>query len=278
MLRDLWTARKGLVVGVAVAVAVVLVALVVIAAVPGARGASRTVSRAAPTAGASGVLPSSATPGVPSTNPAPPTSGAAFSAVPSPQTGYPTGRWATVPTIAPAVSGRYPAITGDALHQQDLFAAAFGTTLFTRDYAASTRDQLVAWAQACSAPLTIQQVPLSAADRAKILVQSLTLSSWDPGQMEPVVPDAATWASLAAAGAHTTVSNVQVQPVSPAAFPPANTTFTRPTFDRLFAATVTLHTASGVQVQSVALEIVMTAADGRFGASEVQHFVNKPQG
>src|SRR4051812_47203148 len=53
--------------------------------------------------------------------------------------------WDAIRPVVPAVSVAYPAIPAAASSDPDAFIRAFVTTLFTRDYARSTRAQLVAW-------------------------------------------------------------------------------------------------------------------------------------
>jgi hypothetical protein len=191
--------------------------------------------------------------------------------------GYDRGPWDDAPTVTPNVSALYPAIPAAARTQPDVFAEAFGTELLTRDYHRSGREELLAWAQASSAPLTIVQVPLSAPDRANTLVTSLTTEGWDAGEVGTPVPAAGQWLALGAQQAHTTVSGAKVETVPD--FPPPDTTFSEPTLDRLYTAVVTVHTiVSGKPAAtrvSVAFEVVMTEHDGHFGAAEVQHYVVK---
>lgn len=254
MWRDLWTYRKRTVVIAASVLVAMLAVAVVLAMALGDKGGrpSGMTTPSSSVAGASG-------------NPSPAAS----------VTGYNHTPWNAVPAQKPAASTPYPAISAEYRTQPDLSARAFGTELLTRDYHHSHREQLLAWAQAASAPLMIVQVPLSAADRAKALVTSLTTEGWDSGEVGTPVPSQGQWLALGANQAYTTVSGVKVQTVPN--FPPASTTFTELTLDRLYTATVTLHMmASGkpvVKQTSVAFEIVMTDHPGRFGAAEVQHYV-----
>lgn len=256
MWRDLWTYRKKAVVGAAL----VLTALLAVAAV------------LATTSGGVGGRPSSlATPSSPVIARTSSPSASAASA-----TGYDRTPWSAAPTVTPSPSAPYPALTAEERTQPDLFVQAFGTELLTRDYRTSTRDELLAWAQSASAPVTIQQVPLSDADRRKALIVSLTNPAWDNTPTSIVAP-LGQWLSLRAQQGYTTVSGVKVETVPD--FPPADTTFSEPTLDRLYTATVTLHTAvSGKPVMtraSIAFEVVITDHLGTFGACETQHYVSK---
>ncbi|MGH3264635.1 MAG: hypothetical protein ACRDNS_21880 [Trebonia sp.] len=254
MWRDLWTYRKRAVVLAASVLVAMLAVAVVLAIALGGKG-GRPSARATPSSSVTGA----------SGNPSPAASA----------TGYNHTPWNAVPSQQPATSTPYPAIKAEYRTQPDLFARAFGTELLTREYHHSHREQLLAWTQASSAPLTIVQVPLSDADRAKALLTSLTTEGWDTGEIGTPVPAEGQWLALGANQAYTTVSGVKVQTVPN--FPPADTTFTEPTLDRLYTATVTLHTmVSGKPVvtrTSVAFEVVMTDHLGRFGAAEVQHYV-----
>lgn len=290
MFRDLWLYRRGVVIVVAV-LAVFVVAGLVVALVfgPGRVGAPDP-SDAPPAAGPTAAAGEVSTSGSDATGPsrAAGSSGAgeyagqeqggfaAGAEVPpiDGSGGYPAGQWDMLPAAPEAsVSPSYPALTDAARSQQDLFAREFFTTLFTRDYAASSRGELLAWAQAMGAPMTIEQVPLSEDARLKVLSQSLTMANFDSEQTASVVPDAVAWAQLAAAGASTSVSDVRVEAVPASQFPPPNTTFTLPTFDRLVTGTVTTHTQAGDVATSVALEILMSLDKGQLGAAQVQHFI-----
>lgn len=260
MWRDLWAYRKRTVLGAAGVLAGLLAVAVIAAVVSGGSG-GHPDARATPS---------------------PPTASAATrgpsGAVPGPRaSGYDRAAWSAAPSVAAATSTAYPSIPAADRTQPDVFAAAFARELLTRDYRHTTRDQLLAWAQACSAPLTIVQVPMTPTDRATTLVTSLVTPGWDTGESGTPVETAAAWLAARSRQAHTSVSDVRVQSVPD--FPPSKTSFTQATFDRLVTATVTLHsTVSGKPVitrQSVAFEVVMTERAGRLGASEVQHWVTR---
>lgn len=258
MWRDLWTYRRKAVIGAASVLVALLAVAVILAVVAGGSGGYRT-ARATPSQ-----------PGAPTDHP-----GAAAST--EGVTGYDHSPWDSAPSPRAAVSEPYPAINGADRTQPDLFARAFGTESLTRDYRNSTRAQLLAWAQASSAPLTIMQVPLTDADRCKALVTSLVTPGWDTGEVGTPVPSQGEWLALRSRQAYTTVTNVAVSAVGD--FPPERTTFTEPTLDRLVTATVALHSmVSGkpvVQQFSVAFEVVMTQHDGRYGAAEVQRWIRR---
>ena len=254
MWRDLWTYRKRAVLVTACAL-VALLAVAVTLALGGSGG--RRGARATPS---------------------PPTAEAGDPTPPARQvSSYDHQPWEAAPSAKPAASAPYPAIAAQARTQPDLFARAFGTELLTCDYRHASRAQLLAWAQASSAPLTIVQVPLSDADRRKALVTSLVTPGWDTGEVGTPVESQGSWLAMRARQAYTTVTGVKVSTVPD--FPPAATSFTEPTLDRLYTATVSLHTmAAGkpvVQRSSVAFEIVMTEHLGRLGAAEVQHWTVK---
>ncbi len=256
MWRDLWAYRRRVLVAAAGMVAGLLAVAVVLAAMSGAGGRHRAAA-----------APSASTP----------LSGPAAAGSPA-VPGYDHGPWDAVPAVPAGTSRAFPPIPAADRGQPDLFVAAFGTELLSRDYRHATRDQLLAWVVSESAPLSIVQVPLSPADRGKALLVSLTSPAWDDTG-ETLVPNASDWAGLAGQDAYTVVSNVKVAEVP--GFPPAGTTFIDPlTLDRLFSATVTLHAVFGdrpiTSSQSVAFEVVVgtSAHHGRvFGAAMTQHYV-----
>lgn len=260
MLRDLWAYRRRAVAIAALVLAALLAVAVIVAATLGTGGRHRAAT------------PSfSLAPSVPPRT----------SATPGPSaSGYDHGPWDAVPAAAPRTSEAFPPIPQKDRTQPDLFVQAFGTELLTRDYRRATREELLSWAASESAPLSITQVPLTAADRAKALLVSLTSPAWDDAA-STLVPTASDWASLAAEDAYTRVGHVRVEDVPD--FPPAGTTLTDPlTLDRLFTATVTLHTKfagrSITSRSSVAFEVVLgtSAHHGRvFGAAMTQHYVVK---
>lgn len=264
MWRDLWAYRKRTVLGAAGVLAGLLAVAVIAAAVSGGSGGhpDARATPSPPTRAGTGERPAASVP--PSAS--------------SPrESGYDRAAWSAAPSVTPATSTAYPSIPAADRTQPDVFATAFARELLTRDYRHTTRDQLLAWAQACSAPMTIVQVPMTPTDRATTLVTSLVTPGWDTGESGTPVGTSAAWLAARSRQAHTSVSDVRVQSVPD--FPPPKTTFTQATFDRLVTATVTLHsTVTGKPVatrQSVAFEVVMTDQAGRLGASEVQHWVTR---
>lgn len=216
MWRDLWVYRRRAVTIAVVVLAAMLALAVIVAATLGTGGRHRA-----------------ATPSL-----TPPQVSSHVDTMPAPSaSAYDHGPWDAVQPVAPDTSKAYPQIPGKARTQPDLFVQAFGTELLTRDYRHSTRDELLSWAASESASLSIEQVPLTAADRAKALLVSLTSTAWD-NDATTLVPSASDWTSLAAEDARSAVTNVRVEDVPD--FPPAATTFSDPlTLDRLFTATVT---------------------------------------
>lgn len=260
MWRDLWTYRRRTVLGASGVLAGLLAVAVIAAAVSGGSG-GHPDARATPSSPT--VSAETHRPGITASAPQ--------------ASGYDRAAWSAAPAVTPSASTAYPAIPDVDRTQPDVFAAAFARELLTRDYRHTTRDQLLAWAQASSAPLTIVQVPMTPADRATTLVTSLVTPGWDAGESGTPVGTVGAWLAAHARQARTTVSGVRAQAVPD--FPPPKTTFTQVTFDRLVTATVTLHTmVSGKPIdtrQSVAFEVVMTDQAGRLGASEVQHWASR---
>jgi hypothetical protein len=131
---------------------------------------------------------------------------------PSPPNATPTARasdvqfWNAVPAVRPATSAAYPAVSGAATRDPSLFARAFATELFTRDYAVD-RGQLLAWAQYEDAPLRAPNYPPPV--WTKVLVDSLTDMTWDDALDTPV-PAEGPWLALRSEHATQSVRDVQV--------------------------------------------------------------------
>ena len=104
---------------------------------------------------------------------------------------------------APADSTGYPAVPVGDRTDPAAYATAFVTELLDRDYRRQSRIQLLAWAQAESAPNTLPGVPANLASRS--LVESLAA----PGAASSPVPSRAQWASLAASSASQSVAGLQ---------------------------------------------------------------------
>ena len=106
---------------------------------------------------------------------------------------------------APADSAAYPAVPVVDRNDPAAYATAFITELVDRDYRRQSRIQLLAWAQAESAPNTLPGVPASLASRS--LVMSLTASE----AASSPVPSSARWASLAASSTSQSVAGLQTR-------------------------------------------------------------------
>jgi hypothetical protein len=117
--------------------------------------------------------------------------------------------WDAIPPVTPAASAPYPAIAAAARRDPDAYARAFATELFTRDYRASTRDQLIGWAQYEDAPLQSPNYPR--ADWTKVLVNSLTDLTWDTATDTPI-PAEGPWLAQRSAQARDAVSDMKVSP------------------------------------------------------------------
>lgn len=168
--------RATLILGVLLAA---LIALVLAAA---------TVLRAsggAPDAGAAGRESH-----VPSAAPTPSTERASQGGAPATDVAY----WNGLASVEPATTPAYPPIPAAAQSDPGAYSKAFATELFTRDYARSSRAQLIAWAQYEDAPLRSANYPR--ADWSKVLVDSLTDLTWDRATQTPI-PAAGPWAVLA---------------------------------------------------------------------------------
>jgi hypothetical protein len=114
-----------------------------------------------------------------------------------------------VAAVQPATTPQYPAVSGQARQQPDLYAAAFASELLTQDYRTSSRDELLAWVQSESAqstdPLVVGLTPAEL--RPKMAIASVQDGVNGPGP----VPSQSEWAKLASRQGHT---SVQIQHVS----------------------------------------------------------------
>ena len=114
-----------------------------------------------------------------------------------------------VAAVEPAPSPQYPAVSGQARQQPDLYAAAFVAELLTQDYRTSGREELQAWVQSESAqstdPLVVGLTP--AGLRSRMAVASVQDGVNGPGP----VPSQSDWAKLGSRQGHT---SVQIQHVS----------------------------------------------------------------
>jgi len=111
--------------------------------------------------------------------------------------------------LPPATSTQYPGLSDVDRLQPDLFARAFFTELFTRDYAGSSRGNLLSWVQANTG---IDQAKVSTLLPADLLMRTSTASLTD---RFPVVPDTAGWQSLAAFHGTSTVVPATVRDSTP---------------------------------------------------------------
>jgi len=118
-------------------------------------------------------------------------------------------RMRAVAAVQPATSLQYPAVSGRARQQPDLYAAAFVRELLTQDYRTSSRDELLAWVQSESAqstdPLVVGLTP------AGLRGQMAVASVQDGVNGLAPVPSQSDWAKLADRQGHT---SVQIQHVS----------------------------------------------------------------
>ena len=111
--------------------------------------------------------------------------------------------------VEPATSPQYPAVSGQARQQPDLYAAAFAGELLTQDYRTSSRQELLAWVQSESAqstdPLVVGLTPVDLRSRMAVASVQDGINGLAP------VPSQSDWAKLAGRHGHTTV---QIQHVS----------------------------------------------------------------
>ena len=118
-------------------------------------------------------------------------------------------RMRAVAAVQPATTAQYPAVSGQARQQPDLYAAAFVRELLTQDYRSSSREELLAWVQSESAqstdPLVVGLTP--AGLRPKMAVASVQ----DGVNGLAPVPSQSNWAKLGSRQGHT---SVQIQHVS----------------------------------------------------------------
>jgi hypothetical protein len=91
----------------------------------------------------------------------------------------------------PATSTQYPGLSDVDRSQPDLFARALFTELFTRDYAGSSRGNLLSWVHANTG---IDHPKVSTLLPAELLMRTSTASLT---ARFPVVPDPVGWQSLA---------------------------------------------------------------------------------
>jgi hypothetical protein len=136
-----------------------------------------------------------------------PTTPSPTTVAPVPPTATDIASWDAIAPVTPSLSAAYAAIDPAARQDPTAFARAFAIELFTRDYRASSRAQLVAWAQYEDSPLRSPAYPQR--DWGKVLVDSLTDPTWDTAQDTPIPADG-PWLALRSESARQTVSDVKV--------------------------------------------------------------------
>jgi hypothetical protein len=168
--------------------------------------------------------------------------------------------------VQPGSSKDYPAISGSALLQPDLYARAFATRLLTQDYRHS-RTGLLSWVQAESAqssePRVVGLVPASL--RSKLAVYSLTESA--DGSAVPI-PSVSDWAAWQRKHAYTSVTVQKViEPIKWSQAVAAGQLTDPGATERELDALVTTHWTEGKQkrtaTQSVALTINLEGPPSR---------------
>lgn len=213
--------------------------------------------------------------------PAPGQMGPGASSVVSASPAADVASWDHIRSVKPATSPAYPAITGTAARDPSAFAAEFVTELLTRDYRATSRAQLLAWAQFEDAPLPSPHYPR--ADWSKVLTDSLTDPGWD-GAVDTPIPADGPWLALRSERARDVVSAVRIVPdprwqakIAGGWQPPD------PLAGELDAsATVTEHAVTGgrphVARYSVSLIVQLgTSPHGGYGVAATNNFVSRKE-
>jgi len=187
--------------------------------------------------------------------------------------------WNALAPVVPATSPSYPAIAVPDRQDPDAFTRAFVTELFTRNYRASTRAQLISWAQYEDAPLRSTQYP--PADWSKVLVDSLTDLTWDDADDTPIPADG-PWLALRSEQAQESVSDVTVsldpqweQQIASGYQPPDSLATVR---DVTF--TITQHASAGGSREStfsvaLAVQLGSSPRDGGYGVAATNNYVVK---
>jgi len=106
---------------------------------------------------------------------------------------------------AGAETAQYPAVPVGDRNDPAAYATAFVAELINRDYTGQSREELLEWAQAESAPNTLPGVTAAMASR------SLLLSLMDPAGQAGPVPSSQSWAADASSKVSQTVSGLQEQ-------------------------------------------------------------------
>jgi hypothetical protein len=164
-------------------------------------------------------------------------------------------RMHAVPSVGPATSARYAAVSAQARQQPDLYAAAFVRQLLTQDYR-TDREQLLAWVQSESAqstdPLVVGLTPVDL--RGRMAVASVQDGVNGPGP----VPSQGDWADLDRRQGHTTVQVQRVtQPVSWAAAVAGGQITDPGVAARQVDAEVTLHTTDHGKVATQRFSVAL---------------------
>jgi hypothetical protein len=106
---------------------------------------------------------------------------------------------------AGADTAQYPAVPVGDRNDPGAYATAFVAELINRDYTRQSREELLDWAQAESAPNTLPGVPAAVASR------SLLLSLMNPAGQAGPVPSPQGWAADASSRVSQSVSGLQEQ-------------------------------------------------------------------
>jgi len=161
-------------------------------------------------------------------------------------------RMRAVAPVEPATSPQYPAVSGQARQQPDLYAAAFVGELLTQDYRNSDRQELLAWVQSESAqstdPLVVGLTPVDLRSRMAVASVQDGINGLAP------VPSQRDWAKLAGLQGHTTVQVLHVSEPVNWASAVANGQITDP----------------GVTARQVDAELTLQTTDQ--GKSTLEHF------
>ena len=175
----------------------------------------------------------------------------------------PAGALASLP--GPGYSPEYPPITLADRSGAIAYGLAFVTEMLDRGYAHQSRQSLLAWAQAESAPNTLPGVPADIAGRA------LVLSLVDSASAASPVPSPARWSQDAISGRVETVENVQagLNPqwlsLTASGWQPADPDMT------ILTVTGTLvgHGSAGISTESFSLDLTLGSSGSQTGYGAV---------
>jgi hypothetical protein len=166
---------------------------------------------------------------------------------------------------APGYSPEYPPVPLVDRSDAITYGLTFVTELLDRDYAHQSRQELLAWAQAESAPNTLPGVPADSASRA------LALSLIDPESAAGPLPSAAGWTRDAVSGEVDATRNVQaaVNPqwlsLTASGWQPADPAMTILTV----TGTLIAHEPAGTVTESFSLDLTLGSSDSRPGYGAV---------